>query len=121
MTPETAIRAHDIAGALEDLPIMEFHGFGDFSGGSVGVFRADAGISPWELHPHGEELLQVIEGAVEIELLTDAGAEIVALSAGMMLIVPRGVWHRHRVADHLAELYATAGSTEHSFADDPRV
>ncbi len=114
------LKAITIAEAFVDLKNMDFRSLGDFAGGSVGVFRSGLGTSTWERHPDGEELLQMIEGAVRIELLTDTERVSVDLAAGQMLIVPRGHWHRHLITDHLAELYITAGSTEHSNRKDPR-
>lgn len=115
------LKAITVTETFADLKNMDFRSLGDFSGGSVGVFRSGPGTSPWEHHPDGEELLQVVEGAVCIELLTDTERVQVNLAAGQMLIVPRGLWHRHLITDHLAELYITAGSTEHSNQEDPRM
>jgi hypothetical protein len=40
--------------------------------------------------------------------------------AGSVFVVPRGLWHRHRVGTKLTELYLTPGPSETSTADDPR-
>ena len=111
---------YDVRAALEGLANLDFKSLGDFNLGGVGVFRCGAGVSPWERHPDGDELLHVIEGAVDIEILDEQDSVTIQLEAGELLIVPSGHWHRHVVADRLAELYATSGTTEHSTADDPR-
>lgn len=111
---------HDVRAALAGLPDMQFKSLGDFNLGGVGVLRCGAGASPWELHPDGDELLHVIEGAVDIEILGEKDSVTIHVEAGELLVVPRGHWHRHTVADRLAELYVTSGTTEHSDADDPR-
>jgi hypothetical protein len=84
------------------------------------VFRASSGVSPWERHPTGDELLHVLEGEVEIVVQAEVGPVRTKVSAGSVFVVPRGLWHRHDVRERLVELYVTPGATEHSTADDPR-
>ena len=47
----------------------------------------------WEMHPAGDEVLQVIEGALELVLLQNATPLRVRLTVGELLVVPRGIWH----------------------------
>lgn len=115
------MHAHDIRAALDGLAVMKFHEFAKFNRGTVGMFRAGVGTSPWELHPDDDELLYVIEGEVEIEVLTDEGSRTTGVRAGSLFVVPRGHWHRHRVSQSLVEIYVTPGETRHSGADDPRI
>jgi uncharacterized cupin superfamily protein len=114
------MEAHDIRGTLEGLAEMDFHQLAPFNRGHIGVFWCSSGISPWERHPEDEELLQVIEGEVDIEVLTDDGPVVTTVRAGSLFVVPRGLWHRHRVPGKLKELYLTPGPTESSTAADPR-
>lgn len=52
----------------------------------------------WERHPHGEEVLCLLEGQVEVILSHENGSEhTLLLTAGEAFIVPRGNWHRLRV------------------------
>ena len=53
-----------------------------------------SGDSGWERHRQGEEIVEVVDGAATLHLLTDDGLDPIALSAGMMVIVPLGMWHR---------------------------
>ena len=114
------MKAHDIRAAVDGLPVMKFHELAKFNNGTVGIFRAGAGTSPWELHPNDDELLHAIEGEVDIIVLTEEGPRTTTIHAGSIFVVPRGHWHRHRVNKSLVELYVTPGETEHSNADDPR-
>lgn len=91
-----------------------------FNNGSVGVFRCGPRTSPWEHHPDDDEVLYVLSGEVVLTLLTDAGPIAETVGPGQIFVVPRGLWHRHHVADHLVEFYATPGGTVHSDAVDPR-
>ena len=44
----------------------------------------------WERHPNGDELVQVVDGAATLHLITEDGPQSFALSAGMLAVVPRG-------------------------------
>jgi uncharacterized cupin superfamily protein len=114
------IEAKDILATLDGAEPLEFRELGPFNQGEAGVYRSGPGVSPWERHPDDDELLQVIEGAVDNVVLTDHERMRVTVRAGSLLIVPRGCWHRHEVDDHVTELYLTPGASEHSMADDPR-
>ena len=87
---------------------------GRFGTGSVGQ------RSPWERHPEGEELLHVLQGAVEVTLLLDSGPASTRLDAGSIFVVPTGVWHSHTALSATVEFGATPGKSEHSTAADPR-
>ena len=114
------MEAHDIASAFAGLGEVEFRRLASFNGGEVGVFWASSGLSPWERHPDDEEFLQVIEGTVEIEVLTDDASRVTTVDAGSCFVVPRNRWHRHRHTGLVKELYLTPGRSEMSFEDDPR-
>jgi mannose-6-phosphate isomerase-like protein (cupin superfamily) len=64
----------------------------------VGAKRArDAGdLHPneQEMHPHGDELLLLLSGALDVILDLPEGERTVSLRAGGACLVPRGVWHR---------------------------
>ena len=114
------MQAHDILGNLQSLPELEFRTLSTFNGGVVGVYWAESGTSPWEQHPDDDELLQVVEGSVDIEVLDEDDSAVIHLSQGSIFVVPRGHWHRHRVSGVVKELYVTPGRTETSHAADPR-
>lgn len=88
-----------------------------------GIFAAKfSGESSWERHPNGDEIVQIVEGATTLHLMTDEGPQSVALSAGMLAVVPQGVWHRFVAPDGVGLVTATPQPTQHlTFAiDDPR-
>ena len=88
-----------------------------------GIFAAKfSGESSWERHPNGEEIVQIVEGATTVHLMTDQGPQSVFLSAGMAIIVPQNTWHRFEAPDGVGLMTATPQPTEHlTFAiDDPR-
>jgi mannose-6-phosphate isomerase-like protein (cupin superfamily) len=88
-----------------------------------GIFAAKfQGDSPWERHPNGDEIVQIVEGATTVYLMTADGPQSVALKAGMVVIVPQNTWHRFEAPDGVGLVTATPQPTEHldRAVDDPR-
>jgi len=125
------MRAHDVMTELKDVPTLlvtrdtteaeataAVRAIGTFDSCLLGVTRF-SGLSPWELHPDADELLYVVEGAVEVTVLVDEGPIVTAVPAGSVFVVPRGRWHRQHAGEHAGLLFAT-GATDISWADDPR-
>lgn len=116
--------AIDPVRVVRGLKEMVFEKLADFDGGQLGVFWSESGgPSPWEMHPDCDELLQVLEGEVEVEVLPAEGgpSEKTRVPAGSVIVVPRGCWHRQNLLARTRELYLTPGQSLHSTADDPRV
>jgi len=88
-----------------------------------GMFAAKfSGESAWERHPNGDEIVQIVEGATIVHLMTADGPQSVALKAGMVIIVPQNTWHRFEAPDGVSLVTATPQPTEHLTVtiDDPR-
>ena len=47
-----------------------------------------------EVHPEADEVIYLASGAIDLLIEREGREERVALEAGQMAIVPRGVWHR---------------------------
>ena len=86
---------------------------------SAGKF---AGTSAWERHPMGDEIVQIVDGATVLHLMTGEGKQSVTLSAGMMAIVPQNTWHQFEAPEGVCVMTATPQPTEHLRVDieDPR-
>jgi quercetin dioxygenase-like cupin family protein len=57
------------------------------------IFTAKfAGTSAWERHPQGDEIVQIIDGATTLHLMTGEGRQSMLLGAGMVAIVPQNTW-----------------------------
>ena len=87
------------------------------------IFSAKfSGDGAWERHPNGDELVQIVDGATTLHMMTEDGPQSYALSAGMVVIVPQGVWHRFHSPDGVSLVTATPKPTEHLTVDveDPR-
>ena len=116
-------KAHDPTAVADGLAEMEFRTLSSFDDGHVGVFWSEAGgPSPWEMHPDCDELLQILEGAIEIEVLPEGGGASVVtrVASGSLFVVPRGCWHRQSLLERTKELYLTPGRSLHSSEADPR-
>lgn len=127
------IHAVDIEAELARLPVLHgrtaetpdaetraaFAVLAPFGEGSIfaGSF---SGESKWERHARGDELVHVLDGAATLTIMTADGPRSVELKAGMLVVVPRGHWHRFRVPERVTVLTATPQPTEHTTADDPR-
>ncbi len=127
------MKAHDVRAALANVPELNIAAsttaekasaavreLGWLNQCLLGVMRY-SGLTPWEQHPDGDELLHVIDGEVGLTLLTDAGPVQEIIRAGSVFIVPRGLWHRQLPRPCVSMLFATPAKTrEISFGDDPR-
>lgn len=126
-------KAVDIAAALADLAPLRgrrvdtpadevraaFAALAPFRDGSIFAGRF-SGQTTSERHRKGDELVHVLEGAATLTIMTDAGPQSFPLSAGMLIVVPEGRWHRFEAPDGVTVLSATPQPTEHTAAADPR-
>jgi len=79
---------------------------GTYDASSIGLGRYVPGSSPWERHNNGDELLHVMDGEVQIELLDDeGGSSIKSLKEGSLFVVPKGKWHQLTASDNVNILY----------------
>ena len=127
------IKAVDIKAELAGRPVLGARGketteaeareafavLAPFRDGSIfaGSF---SGESPWERHQKGDELVQILDGATTLTIMTESGPHSFKLAAGMIIVVPQGHWHRFHSAERVTVLSATPQPTEHSRAEDPR-
>lgn len=122
----------DIRAALADKPFFEgrnagneaeagqaFARLGKINNGEI-FAGSYSGETPWERHRNGDELVQVLDGATTITVLTEAGAERHELGAGQFVVVPAGCWHRFETPKGVTVMTATPLPTDHSTAEDPR-
>ncbi|KXF81930.1 cupin domain-containing protein [Enterovibrio coralii] len=84
----------------------------EFSNGGVYIGHYD-GYSEWERHSHGDELVQVLGGETTLVLLIDGEEQPKLLSAGQLLVVPKGVWHRFESPKGVKVMTITPQPTDH--------
>jgi mannose-6-phosphate isomerase-like protein (cupin superfamily) len=89
-----------------------------------GAISADkyAGTSAWERHPQGDEIVYILEGAATLHLMTEEERQSVALKDGMMVILPRNMWHQIEAPEGVCLMTTTPQATQHLTIDveDPR-
>ncbi|HUK62635.1 MAG TPA: hypothetical protein VLV15_04855 [Dongiaceae bacterium] len=64
--------------------------------------------------------LEPLDGAATLTIMTDAGPHSFRLTAGMLIVVPQGRWHRFDAPDGVAVPSATPQPTDHAAEMDPR-
>jgi mannose-6-phosphate isomerase-like protein (cupin superfamily) len=102
-------------GREPDSPIGHF----PFHGCSCGV-AAFTGQPPWEHHTGGDELLFVLAGQSELTLIENGSRVERTISAGCLVVIPQGCWHRNHARTGVTFLYMTpTAGNEHSW-DDPQ-
>lgn len=85
-----------------------------------GVFTGSfSGDSPWERHNAGDELVHILKGEADLSILTDEGQVVLKMNAGMLTVVPKGLWHRFHAPNGVTVLTATPHPTDHSTLELP--
>ena len=86
----------------------EFDGFGGHILVQTGEF---AEVWPtWEMHPHGDEIVYLIAGAVDFVLWNGGAEEVLRVDEpGTCVVVPRGTWHTARPLQPTRMLFVTPG------------
>lgn len=69
------------------------------TGTLVGVYAMRADWPHWEMHPAGDEVLVLLEGALTMILDGGDGERRLAMTPGTTVVVPAGTWHRALVAE----------------------
>jgi mannose-6-phosphate isomerase-like protein (cupin superfamily) len=76
----------------------------------VGMYRFTESWESWECHPHGDEVVLCIAGAMTLhQEWPDGTTATTALGPGDYAINPPGVWHTADVEDEATALFITAG------------
>jgi mannose-6-phosphate isomerase-like protein (cupin superfamily) len=127
------IKAVDLHRDLEGLPMLKeryghptdeesqksFARLADYRDG--GIFATHfSGSSGWERHPNGDEVVQLLEGATRFDIIVEDVLQSLELSAGMMVVVPQGCWHRFESETGVKVMTITPTPTQHTHVDDPR-
>ena len=83
--------------------------------GNAGIYVVDySGISEWERHPHGDEIVMVLSGATTLYMLVDGEDRPHQLGAMEFIVVPQGTWHRFETPDRTQVMTVTPQPTDHS-------
>jgi len=81
-----------------------------------------SGVSQWERHPNGDEIVQILKGSVTLALRDADGKEQRhELKAGMIAIVPQNTWHQFTAPEGVTLMTTTPQPTEHIEDAEPPV
>jgi len=79
-----------------------------------GIFAGTfSGETAWERHSKGDELVYILDGRATLTIMMEDGPSSCTLTAGMLIVVPRGRWHRFEAPDGVTVLSASPQPTEH--------
>jgi mannose-6-phosphate isomerase-like protein (cupin superfamily) len=89
----------------------------------VGTLSVEApGVrDEWEMHPAQDELLYLIEGAIDVFLrpeLEGIEEEVLHLHQGEACVVPKGMWHRQVVVIGCKMLFLTPETLHRPYMPD---
>jgi mannose-6-phosphate isomerase-like protein (cupin superfamily) len=59
-------------------------------------------------------------GATRFDIIVDEVMQSLELSAGMLVVVPQGCWHRFESETGVKVLTVTPKPTQHTHVDDPQ-
>lgn len=81
----------------------------------VTSYTFEADWPNWEMHPNGDEIVCLIEGAVTFVLERAGERRTIELAkSGSYVVVPSGTWHTAKVRTSARMLFITAGEgTQH--------
>jgi len=96
-----------------------FAALSSFGNGKIFV-GSFSGESEWERHRQGDELVHILDGATTLTIMGPEGPQRFELSAGMLIVVPQGHWHRFHSPNGVTVLTATPLPTDHADVEDPR-
>ncbi|AJQ93500.1 cupin domain-containing protein [Gynuella sunshinyii] len=71
------------------------------------------GNSEWERHGYGDELVMVIDGQTTLFIWQDDHETAHTLTAGSLIVVPQGLWHRFETPEEVKILTITPQPTDH--------
>ncbi len=72
----------------------------------------------WEIHPHGDEMVFLVSGEIDLLIKSGTAIECVSLnSPGSFVIVPRNSWHTGRVEVAACCLFMTPGEGTRNAVD----
>ncbi len=79
-----------------------------------------SGLTPWERH-QDDELLQIVEGEVDVTILAEDEVRKITLYPGSVFIVPQGLWHNQSSTQGVKLIFITSQEGNETSEEDPRI
>jgi mannose-6-phosphate isomerase-like protein (cupin superfamily) len=89
------------------LPFDEIAKFGE--NWLITEFDFDEDWKTWEMHPHGEEVVYLLSGSMDLIMEKDGVFQTVELRKKGLVIIPRRTWHTAKVFESSKMLIITHG------------
>ena len=84
-------------------------------------YSFDEAWPTWEVHPHGDEMVYLLEGDTDFILWRDGREESVRVNQpGSYVCVPKGIWHTARPHAPTSMLFITPGEGTLNEAQPPQ-
>ena len=104
------------APSVEFLPVT-------LDGRQVGVLTVNSpGVrDEWEMHPEQDELLYLLDGAIDVFLRADLGKseeDRLHVMEGQACLIPKGMWHRQAVIASCKMLFLTPETVHRPYAPE---
>jgi mannose-6-phosphate isomerase-like protein (cupin superfamily) len=101
-------KADSVSGeSFWQLPPSELDTFG--KGWLISEFTFMEDWPTWEMHPHGDEFVYLLSGAVDLLLDRGSAVQTIVLNGNGAVVVPQGVWHTAKVRAPSRMLHVTRG------------
>ena len=102
--------------SVEFLPVQ-------LDGRQVGVLSVESpGVrDEWEMHPEQDELLYLLEGAIDVSLRADlegSDGDTLHLRQGQACLIPKGMWHRQMVVAPCKMLFLTPETIHRAYTPE---
>lgn len=108
LSPELRASVEEADADLYQRIAQNYQGFAGHQ--LVAVHDFDSDWQTWEVHPHGDELVVLLEGAASLVLKQADGEQKHELCcSGDFAIVPKGVWHTAEIRSKARLLFVTPG------------
>lgn len=85
--------------------------YGSFAGHElIACHSFDSDWPTWEIHPHGDEVVLLLDGEATFLIKMPGGETTLTLETpGDYVVVPRNTWHTAKTARHSKMLFITPG------------
>jgi len=93
--------------AFWSLPPKAMESFG--RGWLISEYTFSTDWNTWEMHPHADEYVYLLSGAVAIYLEEVQGIRVIEVSDRGAVVIPRGIWHTAKVRSPCRMLHVTMG------------
>jgi mannose-6-phosphate isomerase-like protein (cupin superfamily) len=114
-----SMKPAELASTFAGLAFRQDAELGNLNGHPIVARRIDGPrrAPGWEMHPDTDELFHVVEGHMEVLVMTADGPEAVDLPAGSVFVIPRAHWHQPATLEPTSLVFMTPGETEWTDAE----